>query len=85
MLHRFFGASYDDMARMEAILRACDLDWVCLRPPRLVDRPATGSYRLGPDGHLDRARKISTSDLATALLDVLDRRDLYRRSTIVAA
>ena len=41
VLERVFGASYDDMRRMEAVLRGSDLDWVCLRPPRLV----SGTWR----------------------------------------
>ena len=32
VLQRLFGATYDDMRRMEALLRGSDLDWICLRP-----------------------------------------------------
>jgi len=32
ILERIFGASYDDMRRMETLLRGSGADWVCLRP-----------------------------------------------------
>ena len=84
ILERVFGASYDDMRRMEALLRGSDLDWVCLRPPRLVSKKATGRYRLDASRPLPQARSITCADLATALLDSLTRPDLYRRAAYVA-
>ena len=84
ILERVFGASYDDMRRMEALLRGSDLDWVCLRPPRLVSKKPTGRYRLDASRPLPKARSITYADLATALLDSLTRPDLYRRLAYVA-
>jgi putative NADH-flavin reductase len=84
VLERLFGATYNDMRGMEALLRASDVDWVSLRPPRLLDRPATGRYRLAADGPLPNARTLTYADLASALLDALDREDLYRRAVLVA-
>ena len=84
ILERVFGASYDDMRRMEALLRGSDLDWVCLRPPRLVSKEPTGGYRLDATRPLPRARSITYADLAGALLDSLERPDLYRRAAYVA-
>jgi putative NADH-flavin reductase len=72
ILDRFFGAAYADLRRMETVLaRRSDLEWACLRPPRLLDRPATGAYRLDPKP-LPRARSLTYPDLATALLDCVD-------------
>ena len=85
VLERFFGASYDDMRRMEALLRDSDLDWVCLRPPRLVSGSAVGGYRVDTSRPLPKAGSISHADLATALLDSLARPDLYRRVAYVAS
>ena len=84
VLDRVFGATYADMRRIEALLRGSDLDWVCLRPPRLVSKKATGRYRLDASRPLPRARSITCADLATALLDSLTRPDLYRRAAYVA-
>jgi putative NADH-flavin reductase len=84
ILERVFGATYDDMRRMEALLRGSDLDWVCLRPPRLVSKKPTGGYRLDASRPLPKASSITYADLATALLDALTRPDLYRRAAYVA-
>jgi putative NADH-flavin reductase len=83
LLDRFFGATYVDMRRMEALLAASQTSWVSLRPPRLIDKPATGDYRVG-SSPLPRARSMRFADLATALLDVLERRDIQRSAAFVA-
>jgi putative NADH-flavin reductase len=72
ILDRFFGGAYADLRRMETVLaRRSDLAWACLRPPRLLDRPATGAYRLDRMP-LPRSRSLTYPDLATALLDCAD-------------
>lgn len=84
ILDRVFGATYEDMRRMEALLSSSDVDWVSLRPPRLVNKKATGHYRLGASRPLSKARSITYTDLATALLDSLDREELHRQTAFVA-
>ena len=82
ILWRFFGASYVDMQRMEQELAVSDVSWVALRPPRLIDKQGTGSYRLGITPPR-KGRSLRCADLATALLDVLDRPELYGASPYV--
>lgn len=84
ILDRFFGPTYADMRRMEAALGDSRVDWVSLRPPRLVDKPATGAYRIDANAPPARARSLRYPDLATALLDVLEREDLQRHAAFVA-
>ena len=76
-------ATYEDMRRMEAVLQESDVNWISVRPRRLVKRTATGVYRLSTQP-LPRGRKITYSALATALLDAIDREDLYRKVAFVA-
>lgn len=84
ILQRIFGATYDDMRRMEAILvETTQVDWISLRPPRLVDKPPKGTYRI-ETRPLAKARAITYADLAAALLDSLTRPDLYRQAAFVA-
>jgi putative NADH-flavin reductase len=84
VLRHFFGASYDDMRRMETILQdTTDVDWISLRPPRLIKKPSKGAYRIDTRP-LANARAITFGDLATALLDSLTRQDLYRHAAYVA-
>jgi putative NADH-flavin reductase len=84
ILDKIFGSTYEDMRRMEQTLRKSDVDWVSLRPPRLTGKPATGRYRISADGPLSKARSLTYADLASALLDALDRKGLYRRAAYVA-
>jgi putative NADH-flavin reductase len=72
ILDRLFDGAYADLRRMETVLaRRSDLEWACLRPPRLLDRPASGAYRLDRKP-LPRSRSLTYPDLATALLDCAD-------------
>lgn len=83
LLERFFGETYADMRRMEQALRNSDVDWVALRPPRLVDKPASGRYRVSIEP-LPKARTLTYSDLGTALIDSLDGTALHRTPAFVA-
>ena len=66
ILQRMFGATYDDMRRMEAILlETTQVDWISLRPPRLVNKQPKGTYRIDTRP-LTKARAITYGDLATA-------------------
>lgn len=83
LLHVFFGGSYDDMRRMEALLETSDADWTVLRPPRLTNGPAKGTFREST-GHLKRPSSISRADLAAALVDAVARDDLVRKFVTVS-
>lgn len=84
ILRRFFGATYEDMKRMEDALRASQADWVSLRPPRLVEKAGAAGYRIRVDSGLSGARSLRYVDLAAALLDVVSDRTLTRTAAYVA-
>jgi len=48
------------MRRTETELDRSELAWVSPRPPRLLDKPPTGSYRLDADRPLPKASSITT-------------------------
>lgn len=83
ILELFLSPVYADMRRMEETLRESKANWVALRPPRLVDKPATGRYRLDTKP-LAKGRSITYPDLANALLDSLERADLHGHAAYVA-
>ena len=63
---------YADLALMEQQLRRSNgVRWTVVRPPRLLNRPFTGSYRRRVGGNVPRGTGISRADLACALLAVL--------------
>src|SRR5262249_18331978 len=41
----FLRHIYEDMEAMDALIETSDTDWTILRPPRLLNRPATGRVR----------------------------------------
>jgi len=67
-----FGKVYNDLARMEDVLRESGLDWTILRPPQLTGKPLTGTYRTAVGRNPHGGRSVSRADLAHCMLAVLD-------------
>jgi putative NADH-flavin reductase len=67
------GDVYADLALMEDVLRDSGLDWTAVRPPRLTNRPPTGTYRTAIGRNLRRGLLVSRADVADLMLAVLDR------------
>ncbi|MDH6118291.1 uncharacterized protein YbjT (DUF2867 family) [Kitasatospora sp. GAS204A] len=63
---------YADLAVMERVLAESGIEWTVIRPPRLLDRPHTGSYRQVVEGNVPNGRSIGRADVADALLTCLD-------------
>lgn len=63
---------YADLREMEAALAASATDWTTVRPPRLQDKPVTGSYRTAVGGFPARGRLIGRADVAHAMLAMTD-------------
>lgn len=72
LLNFAFKYGYDDMKRMENIVRESGLDWTIIRPPRLTDGARTGSYQIAVNRHLTSGWKISRADLADYIVKHLD-------------
>ncbi|MGO9606553.1 MAG: NAD(P)-dependent oxidoreductase [Candidatus Binataceae bacterium] len=70
---------YADLALMEDILRDSGLDWTVVRPPRLTDKPPTGTYRTAYGQNLRRGFFISRADVAHLMLRVLDQPETIKR------
>ena len=69
---------YTDLALMEDVLRASDLDWTIFRPPRLTNGRLTGRYRTAMGRNLRGGNVISRADVAHAMLAALGRRETIR-------
>ncbi|MGZ3600042.1 MAG: NAD(P)-dependent oxidoreductase [Ktedonobacterales bacterium] len=72
IVRQIFKESYADLRRMEAEVRRSGLNWTIMRPPRLLNRPPTGRYRVAYDRNLPSGRSIARGDLAGALLRMLN-------------
>jgi putative NADH-flavin reductase len=79
-----FHKHYADLALMEDILRDSALDWTVVRPPRLTDKPPTGSYRTAHGHNLRGAWSISRADVAHLLLGVLEQPETTNQTIGIA-
>ncbi|PSK98537.1 putative NADH-flavin reductase [Murinocardiopsis flavida] len=74
ILRRVLRNTRADAIRMEALLRGGELDaldWVVLRAPMLTDGRRTGRYRTAREANVRGGIRISRSDLADAVLDLV--------------
>jgi uncharacterized protein YbjT (DUF2867 family) len=65
-----FGKVYDDLARMEDVLRESGLDWTVLRPPQLTGKPLTGRYRVAYGRNVRGGRSVPRADVAHYMLAI---------------
>ncbi|MER6268988.1 NAD(P)-dependent oxidoreductase [Streptomyces sp. NPDC001797] len=63
---------YDDLRAMEAELSRSGTDWTSVRPPRLQDKPLTGTYRTVVGGFPRKGRFIARADVAHAMLAMIE-------------
>jgi len=76
--------TYADLALMEEILRESGLDWTVIRPPRLTNKPLTGSYRTASGQNLRRGLFISRANVAHLMLGVLEQPETIHRAIGIA-
>ena len=69
---------------MEDVLRASDLDWTVVRPPRLTDKPVTGRYRTAYGQNIRRGVFVSRADVAHYMLSVLDNSETFHQTVGIA-
>jgi putative NADH-flavin reductase len=73
---------YDDMRRMEQLIRNSNIDWTIVRPSGLFDTEFVSDYDLA-EGHIG-GRFTARSDLAAAILAQVDDQRYVRKILAVA-
>jgi uncharacterized protein YbjT (DUF2867 family) len=73
--------AYQDLARMESLLRASKLDWLAVRPVTLAHGPPTGRVR--PVDRYGMMSSVRRSDVATWMLKALERRTPFAERTVL--
>jgi putative NADH-flavin reductase len=68
-----FHAHYEDLARMEDVVRGSGLEWTISRPPKLTDGPLTRHYRTAIDRNVRGGFSVSRADVADQMLACLSR------------
>lgn len=69
---RLFKNLYEDMARMEHEIKNSGLDWTIIRPPRLVDGPPKGHYRVAINEPMKKPKGLqglTRGDLASCMIE----------------
>jgi putative NADH-flavin reductase len=72
LISAFARDVYADLAAMEDEIRRSTTEWTIVRPPKLVNKPLTGTYRTCVGGNVPRGYSISRADVAHAMLAALD-------------
>jgi putative NADH-flavin reductase len=84
IIRKAFWGSYVDLAQMEDLVRASELDWTIVRPPRLLTKPLTGRYRTAVGGNVRGGRSVSRANVAHFMLTALDRPDVVSQAVGIA-
>lgn len=83
VLKRFFlNSMYEDMLRMEALVKESVLDYTIVRPPYLTSGKAKGQYRVSTKGNFKDDRTLTRADLAHFLLRAASDPASYCRLTV---
>ncbi|SHF88603.1 NAD(P)-dependent oxidoreductase [Geodermatophilus nigrescens] len=85
LTHRLARDLVEDKEGEYRVLAASELDWTQVRPPRLADRPGTGSYRLTDEAPGLRAAPVAKADVALALVELAEGRDWLGAAPFVVA
>jgi putative NADH-flavin reductase len=73
-----FRNGYTDMSHMEIIVRASDMDWTILRPPRLTNGELVGKYKVAINEQLSNGWLLSRADLADYIVKHLHDPAIHR-------
>jgi len=80
-----FGRHYADLAVTEQILRDSGLDWTVSRPPKLTDKPLTGTYRTAFNRNIRGGFSVPRADVAHHMLAMINQPDTVRQVVGIAS
>lgn len=84
LVGRLLRPVYVDLAEMERDIQRSATDWTVVRPPKLDDKPLTGTYRMVVGGNVPNGWSISRADVAHAMLALLDNPATVKQAVGVA-
>ncbi|MER6665345.1 NAD(P)H-binding protein [Amycolatopsis japonica] len=84
ILGRILRHAFTDMIAAERIVRASELDWTIVRPPRLLNGPHTGEIAARTDGNVRGSYSINRADVADYLLRAAADDSLVRQTVSIA-
>ncbi|MFD5089785.1 NAD(P)-dependent oxidoreductase [Amycolatopsis thailandensis] len=84
ILGRVLRNAFADMVAAERIVRASDVDWTIVRPPRLLNGPHTGVIAARTDGNVRGSFSLNRADVADYLLRAASDDSLIRQTVSIA-
>jgi putative NADH-flavin reductase len=78
VLQKLLRHMYADQLEMERLVKAAGIEYTIIRPPRLIDKPATGHYRVAINSFLKNSLSISRADVAHFMIHHLKDPGTYR-------
>lgn len=84
VIQKLLKHMYADLRAMEKLVKASGLDWTIIRPPQLVNKPVTGSYRIAINHFLKNCLKISRADLAHFMINNINNKAIYQSTIEIA-
>ncbi|HKF41808.1 MAG TPA: SDR family oxidoreductase [Thermoanaerobaculia bacterium] len=79
-----FRKRYEDLARMEDVVRESGLDWTIIRPPRLTNGPRTGAFRTEFGKNIRGGFRVSRADVALFMLRALEAPETIHQTVGIA-
>ena len=80
-----FGRHYADLAVTEQILRDSGLEWTVSRPPKLTDKPMTGTYRVAMNRNVRGGFSVPRADVAHHMLRMLNQPETIKKVVGIAS
>lgn len=77
VLQRLLRHMYADQLVMERLVKDSGIEYTIIRPPRLIDKPATGHYRVAINSFLKNSLSISRADVAHFMIHHLGDRETF--------
>lgn len=80
-----FNKVYYDQTRWETVLDDTqDINWICVRPTYLTNKPYTGKYRVRSNHCPKGGRKISRADLADFIIKQMSSNEFVHQKPVIA-
>lgn len=80
----FLKKPFRSQQAMQELMRASDAEWTVAQPPRLLNAPGRGRYRVDGEALPADGTHIARADVATFMLAQLTSREWLRRSPFIA-
>ncbi|HWK07993.1 MAG TPA: NAD(P)H-binding protein [Puia sp.] len=78
IIQKLLRNMYADLRVMEQLAKESGADWTIIRPPRLIDKPVTGHYRVAINSFLKNCLAISRAEVAHFMVHNIANEATYR-------